>query len=343
MNRDRAIDFFKVLLVVGMIIAHSIQFLGDSSSKIQQVISTFVNLITFSGFMFCFGYATNIAYMKKTREEVSEKLIRGAIKILVVFYISGIAYKLLVSKNLNIVELIKIILLFRIPGYSEFLLSFSVLNLVILIFFNLFKKSLQVNKTFLLIIAISLLATFIPYELVILSQIGIIIGTTKFACFPILQYICYFMFGLYFNQNKIKFNIKFLLLSLLGSLSFILYTIVNRELPSRFPPSIVWVIGASFFLYMYYLASKYLSNKINFSKHFYFIGENTLYFLLTSNLILFTLEYFMPTLKFSLLSSIISALVILIVSYIIIYLNIRYVIKPKGKQAGNMVTTQHHR
>ncbi|MGG7131502.1 hypothetical protein [Clostridium perfringens] len=54
MHRNRSIDFMKTILVFGMIEAHVIQFLGNQLNKLQYINSIFINLITFSGFMFCF-------------------------------------------------------------------------------------------------------------------------------------------------------------------------------------------------------------------------------------------------------------------------------------------------
>lgn len=318
-ERNYSLDFLKVLLTVGMIIAHSVQFLGRPS-KVSFLFSEFINLITFSGFMFCFGYAVSISYLKKEKKQISRNLTKNFLKILMVFYVSGISYEIFVSKNISIVELFKILFLFRIPGYSEFLAAFSVLNIITLIFFNQFKKILKINKYFIVVLSVSLLSTFIPYKFIKLNQIGLIIGDTKFACFPILQYLSYYILGMYFQENKIKFNLKYFIISTISSFMFISYAVLYKKLPSRFPPSILWILGAAMFLYIYYIFSIYIVSKIKVHTKIYFIGENTLSFLLISNLILFMLKYLNPDKKLGFILCILVGGIIVILIYIMIYL-----------------------
>ncbi|MBB6692153.1 DUF1624 domain-containing protein [Cohnella xylanilytica] len=55
--RERAIDLFKGLLVIGMVYCHTLQFFSDPQAYPNgQRIIDLVNLITFSGFVFAFGY-----------------------------------------------------------------------------------------------------------------------------------------------------------------------------------------------------------------------------------------------------------------------------------------------
>lgn len=320
MKRDRTIDFVKILLVTGMVIAHSIQLLCNTNSRFAPIISNYINLITFSGFMFCFGYAANIAYLKKSKNEVIHKLLKNFIKLLIIFYISGFGYEQFVSKNLSILEMLRILLLFRIPGYSEFLASFFILNLVILIFFEQLKKIIKNNKLLLIAIIISLLSTYIPYRYININQIGLIFGSEKFACFPILQYLYYFLLGAYFQEKEIDINFKYIGISVLMSTSYIIYVIINKQLPLRFPPSLLWIVGGSLFVYIYYLISIYVSKNIKTNSKVYFIGENTIYFLLISNLSIFALTNVSPKFKINLLTSIFIGIVILSYNYIIIFL-----------------------
>ena len=57
--RDLSLDAFKGLLVLGMISAHVIQFLAAPNAALN-VVSIVINLISFSGFLFAFGYATGL-------------------------------------------------------------------------------------------------------------------------------------------------------------------------------------------------------------------------------------------------------------------------------------------
>lgn len=261
-------------------------------NKLQYINSIFINLITFSGFMFCFGYVSNIVYLKKTDNNIiKKKLFKNFIKILIGFYISGISYIILVENKFSILELIKVIFLFKIPGYSEFLITFAILNLVILAFLKQINYLLENKKVLILIIIISILSTFIPYQLVKFNQLGLFIGNNKFSCFPLLQYSSYFLIGAYFSRYKLKYNFKVLFGSLTFLILFILYVLVCKKLPNRFPPEALWILGGSFFIYMYYLISSFLSIRIK-NNSIYFLGENSLDFLILSNIFLFLVYYF---------------------------------------------------
>lgn len=128
--RNVELDMLKIILVVGMIAAHVFQLLynGDMFSRVVGKFSLFINAITFSGFLFAFGCATQLAYLRKPRnKKLMKKLMKNGLRLLVAFYISGFAYTLLVSHSLTILEAVKILCLWRIPGFSEFLLSFAML------------------------------------------------------------------------------------------------------------------------------------------------------------------------------------------------------------------------
>lgn len=288
-ERDRSIDMFKVLLVIGMIICHCIMLLKIYGIR-SFIVSEYFNVITFSGFLFCFGYAVSIAYLPKIKKEISKKLIKNCLRMLSAFYISGIGYELLVNKGLSVSKLANILILNHMPGYSEFLAGFFVLNLLTLAFFNQFKRLLSSNIAVFITIVLSLLATHIPYHKVPSIQLGLILGSTKFSSFPIVQYFGYYLIGAYFQQNKLKLNVKFLIISVLCSLVFLQYAIAHHMPPLRFPPSLRWTIGGSGVLYGYYGLSMWLSDRIKKTNPIYFIGENTLQFLVVSNLLIFFLK-----------------------------------------------------
>ena len=139
--RNVELDMFKLLLVIGMIAAHVFQLLynynGDMISNVVWKFSMFINAITFSGFLFAFGCATQLAYLRKTKDNIlRDKLVKNGIRLLVAFYISGFAYTAFVAHKLSPFEAIKILCLWRIPGYSEFLLSFAMLMPLVWILYH---------------------------------------------------------------------------------------------------------------------------------------------------------------------------------------------------------------
>lgn len=314
-ERDRSIDMLKTLLVLGMILGHCVQLIGEPL-RITTALATLINLITFPAFLFCFGYAVSIAYLGKSKETISKKLLMNSLKLLIVFYLSGISYAILVVKDFSFYNLIKILTLWNIPGYSEFLASFFILNIITLIFFNQIKRIIKQKEYLIIILIFSLLSTFIPYEYIFINQLGLLIGTTKFACFPVIQYIGYYMLGMYFQKNKIQFNLRFFVVSVLCSLLFLGYIVITKDIPSRFPPSIFWIIGSAGCIYVYYLISIYIVKNIKSINFLYFIGENTLYFLLGSNIILFFLKGVL-NIKLNLLLNLVVAISIILICYLL--------------------------
>lgn len=100
-----------------------------------------------------------------------------------------------------------------------------------------------------------------PYDKITIYQIGLLIGSTQFQSFPILQYMPYFLIGIYFAKFNINFDNKILIGSLIGTLVFFCYYCIFKSIPERFPPSFPWTVSGMFFLYTYYLFSKFLWKK----------------------------------------------------------------------------------
>jgi len=291
-NRDYSIDLFKGFLVIGMILVHVMQFFtNDKFSLISEQVINSGNVITFSGFVFCFGYAVQISYMEKEFKKVYFNLIKNCLITLIAFYISGIAYRLIIGKApIVITTIVNIILLNDIPGWSEFLISFTYLNLITLILFKPLKKIVGNKKIFYIAISILLLTCFIPYEIVKSNQLGVLIRTKKFACFPILQYMPFYILGMYFKKYNVGFSKRALIISfILTSLPVFQY-IKNNKIPDRFPPSIMWIIAPAFILYLYFLISRFCVQYNRILRPIVTLGQNVLIALLLSNIFIFTLR-----------------------------------------------------
>lgn len=66
---------------------------------ITKILVNLINLSTFSGFMFCFGYTNQIAYYRKEWKNSFGKMLKNVCRMLIAFYISGIAYVALVEER----------------------------------------------------------------------------------------------------------------------------------------------------------------------------------------------------------------------------------------------------
>lgn len=319
-KRENNIDLYKAALVLGMILTHAFQLVMGldntpiDSSKRWMV---YLNLVSFSGFLFCFGYSTYIAYLQKDIKEVRPKLIRNIIKLLIIFYISAIGYVAIILNEINFSVLIRILTLLIIPGMSEFLASFAMLNLFVLIFFKYIKKILDDNKLFFICIISSLFLTFIPYKFITSTWLGLIIGNSG-ICFPILQYMSLFLFGMYFAKNKPKFDFKIMIATLICFIIFEICVSKNLEIVMRFPPKLFWIVGSYFFVYIYYYITKYICEKYNNSNllsHIIFIGRDSLTFLWISNIILFIITTLTRNVEVNFIQVILTYIVTVIMCY----------------------------
>lgn len=91
-GRRREIDIMKGILTVTMILCHSIQFFGVEKDPVQGFLVNLINLTTFSGFLFCFGYVGSMAYFQKSWAEGAWKMGKNAVRILIAFYNSLLLY-----------------------------------------------------------------------------------------------------------------------------------------------------------------------------------------------------------------------------------------------------------
>ncbi|WP_073199252.1 hypothetical protein [Gracilibacillus kekensis] len=296
--RDDAMDYMKGLLVIGMVYTHIMQFFSDVDIYPTTIFSIeLFNLITFSGFIFCFGYVNELAYYRKRFSDVYMRMLVTSLKTLVTFYISGLAYQIYVnSMPLDSNTIVPVLLIQEIPGWSEFLLSFSLIMLMGLILFPIINW-LKVRKILFWLVTFTLLfSTFINYSMIDSPYLGLLIGTELFPTFPVIQYLPFYLIGIYFAKYRIIFKWKYVIGSIVGTAVFTLYLIRNEgQLPMRFPPSIYWIVGSTFCLYIYYLISKFVKKQKYELALLKGMGKNALFYLVMSNIFIFSLDNVLGT------------------------------------------------
>ena len=283
--REKSLDFMKGMITILMIAAHIFQFFMINNQGLY-FFSNYVNLTTFSAFLFCFGYVCNIAYFS-TDSLPRKRIFIHIIKTLIAFYISAFGFEMIVLNTMNYHGLLKVLRFSRISGYSEFLLSFVYLYVIIFVFGEQIKKILNNNYLMILMITLSLFFACIPYDKVTKIQLSPLLGSNSIPSFPIVQYFSYFLIGAFLSNKKIFFNKGLLLGAICGSVCFLIYTLNLKMMPSRFPPKILWVIGGYFPVYVYYIFSKKINKNSSFANLCIFLGKKTLICLVVSNLILF--------------------------------------------------------
>ncbi len=287
--RDRGIDFFKGILVIQMIFAHSLQFFGDlGRSPLLYNISEFINLTTFSGFIFAFGYSGYNAYILKPYKIAILKILKNIIRLMIAFYISSFAYSIFIEGlPFRLDKIMELLLIKRLAGWSEFLIAFSAVLLLLVVLQPLLKK--DDIKVYIILSLAAMVITLLPYR-EMPPILGIFLGGYGFAYFPAVPYFLYFIIGVIFSRHRININKIAVILSALGTGIFIVsYVLNNYSLPSRFPLSLAWLIGAMGFLYLYYLAS-ILFCRVPVLDWLGAIGENSLFYLLISNILIFAVK-----------------------------------------------------
>ncbi len=295
--RQTAIDYMKAFLVIGMIIAHALQLLSTPRG-VLWLFSVCVNLITFSGFLFCFGYVFYTAYLSRPAQQVTGKMMKTAWKTLMGYYVSAFASLVLLSSHFthkpyspSYQTVFDLLCLIRIPWYSEFLLAFFLLTILTRLFFEPIKQLLEKRWALLTISAgCLLLAAWLPPDLRLGNAVGLLIGTSDDTVYPLVQYLPIFLAGLYFSKNRITWNRTAFCLSLLGSGLFVWYYVRVGSLPLRFPPSWYWLVGSYGVLYGYYLLANWLNQKEVIIPVLLTMGRHTLLYLLLSNIFLFALS-----------------------------------------------------
>lgn len=261
-KRDLKIDIMKTALVLGMILSHTLDFYANRSIFVYITIKYFY-LISFSGFMFVFGYNSYNAYINSEKSDVNKKLIKNILKLNLIFYISGFCFDFFALRNMDLKNYVNILFFIRLPGYSEFLATFAVLNLFMLIFKNKIKKICKKNENIIIICLISLLFTLLPAIETSIPWVNLFIKT-NIASFPLLPYLNLFFIGVYFAKNNPKFKIHILFISF--SMLQIYLLMDCLYLAERFPISLAYIIGSYIFIYLYYFVAEYLSKVFKNSK-----------------------------------------------------------------------------
>ena len=293
-TRKREIDIQKGILTIGMILCHCIQFFGKEEYGLQKILVNLINLSTFSGFMFCFGYTNQVAYYEKSWKSSSVKMLRNVFRILIAFYISGIAYVAFVEGKIFRWKFVtEVLLLKKYPGWSEFLASFAAVLLVGIFIYPLMRRMNTIM--FVGVACISCMACYIPYDRVHNSWLALLAGSRDYIPFPVLQYAVFFAAGVLFCKKEIRWNVWIFLVVIFAGIPCLRTILETGMLPERFPPSLGFVSGGMALVYGYYLISIGIERKRNLfiieriAHYLEETGKVSLYWLLLSNLFIFAL------------------------------------------------------
>ncbi|MCJ2058263.1 hypothetical protein MKL09_17100 [Methylobacterium sp. J-048] len=291
-RRDRCadLDAFKTLLVVGMILAHVVQIVQAPIDTLAGCLSNLVNLISFSGFLFAFGWGTALSCCTARVRTLWDRL-KGPAKILLAFYLSGIAHLVLIDGNgLSAARILSVVTLADLPGHSEFLASFFVLSLA-MVGLGQWLGPVAKKPPFLLLgLAMSALFGCVQVNTLDLPWLRILFGAPNNMYFPLAPYAMWLFLGAYHAGKPESFDRIALYVAALATWGFLAVAMMAGHPPSRFPPSTLWVMGSALFLLLYRAASMSIVRRFALPHLLTSPGRHILIYLVASNLALFACQ-----------------------------------------------------
>jgi hypothetical protein len=286
-RRSQALDLFKTVLVVGMIATHVIQLIADGLPEWTYVYAETINLVTFSGFLFAFGLGLGLS--RSPSRPLWQRLL-PVLLLLLAAYVSSYAYETLVEwEPASASLLVDIVTLRRLFGWSEFLATFAVLYLLLAVARPLFI-AVAVHGWALAAATILCLAS----TAIIINEewpvIATLVGTDRFASFPLLPYVPWLLVGIAIGRLG---GVPDWALALAVAPTAVFYTILQTtgELPGRFPPTAVWIVGPALLLLLAWKVLAIVGERWHVASWLLLPGRHVLSYLLVSNLVLFTVQH----------------------------------------------------
>jgi len=332
-KRDSAIDIMKAILILEMVLVHVVSVLGnaDARTKLDEV-RTITYLVSFSGFLFCFGYTSQLAYF--SREPGYKRILVNVIRIFIAYYISSFANLLFYEKLYSTADFVSVLTFSKIPRLSEFIPGFALAILAGVLFYKGIQALLKRPYIFFAVCGALLLTTFLPAQNIKYAQAGLFVGIPMQTAvtFPIVPFFPLYLMGMYFARHHIHPS---WVLSIFGMIAFFIYKYIFGA-PDRFPPDFLWIFFSIFFVFGWYLLSIYLSRWGFLLKLLTPIGANTLFYLLMSNILIFAFHGILTKLELSLKATFEMTAAITFLTYFLVT-----IIKPIPHQIGNAVVIKN--
>ena len=302
MKHVQDINIFKAFLVINMIIAHTIQLLSPLGGW-ADLYSDTINLITYSGFIFAFGYVYQLNYQDK--DIPIKKQLRNIYSPIICYYISCFAWMTIIDKQCNITDIMKTLLLLHIYPYSEFILAFGLTSWIYWCIRPWLKPKLLLPAAGILLLIIPCL-----YWNDSSYYIGFFIGNNHIQLWTVIPYMIFFLIGMHFAYYKTKLTSLIWAIGIIGTSYFYFRYRCLGVAPSRYPPARTWITGS----WIYLIAYLWTARQIHSSRMLNNIGENSIVYLLLSNIILFGMRGNMFITTY--LAFVIGIIVILTIYYI---------------------------
>lgn len=296
-KRDRSIDSMKGLLCLAMVLAHAVFSFGyeGAGSTVWKLVSHTVNLLAFPGFMFCFGFVCQRAYLEDgTISAAKGRLLRRFLVTLAAYLLSAVAVDALLCGRFSL-EAARDILHFNSIRGLSYLLAFALQYLALLLCGGAIRRIVAKGWLTAVAVAASLGFAALPGIGINLPLVSLFIKTAEQSGYPLLPYYGFFVLGAYFSKNRRLFDWRAAVFALLGGLAFAAYCLTAHGLPRRFPPALCWVLGGYPLVLALYLCCGLIKRPLLHTLLAPF-GRRTLYYLIVTSLILAAWEYLSPRL-----------------------------------------------
>ncbi|MBR3794968.1 MAG: hypothetical protein IKK34_02905 [Clostridia bacterium] len=298
--RDKSIDVGRGLLVLLMVYCHVLQFYGDSQIfSLVGLLIDGINMTVFPTFVFYFGMTAVLAYLRKPYLRALPGMVKTSMRAYGAFVVSGVGFRILrEGKALGPGTVRRVMQLLDIPGWSEFLIAFALYGLLLIVLFPLLG-ALSRRPVVSLFAGAACVAccVLVPYGKVP-TRLALLIGGRDFSYFPVVQYMPYFLAGMVFAQGDKRTRRQMLLLAVLCTTAGAAYWVADGRMPSRFPPDWAWILVCALCTAVVVLLGCGLSALSGSGLRRVFdavcdvlahFGSRSLYYLLASNIVIFTL------------------------------------------------------
>ena len=296
-RRDRGIDSMKGLLCHIMMLAHTVFSFGyeETGNTVWKLISHAFHLVGFPGFLFCFGFVCQRAYLEEADSAaVKGRLLRRFFITFAAYLFNAVAMDALLHGRFSLETLRDTLHLNSIHG-AVYVLAFALQFLMLLLCGGAIRRIAAKGWLGAVAVAASLGFAALPVIGINLPVVSLFIKTAGQSGYPLLPYYGFFVLGAYFSKNRRLFDWRVTAFALLGGLAFAAYCLTARTLPMRFPPSIFWVLGGYPLVLALYLCCGLIKRPF-FHTLLAPFGRRTLYYLTATNLILAVWEYLSPRL-----------------------------------------------
>ena len=283
-GRSRGLDLFKTMLVMGMVTAHVLQLLSRQMPGWTERFSEFINLVTFSGFLFAMGIGLGLS---RGGDKPLWQRLRPVLMLLGAAWLSALAFALLVDRlPLTTALLLDIVSFRRLFGWSEFLATFFMLYALIAVARPVLI-GIATNPYWLLVATVLCFGS----TWLVMDQgwplTATLIGTTRFASFPLLPYLPWFLVGVALGRVGGRLSLWHWLAAVSATGWLVFALAQTGQWPGRFPPTILWIVGSALPILAYWFVASVVADRVSLPGWATLPGQHVLSYLLVSNLAIF--------------------------------------------------------